>query len=156
MSELERMTDQLDRAVAGEAWHGPSLTEVLDGLTADQAAARPLAAAHSIWELVLHMTTWVDVVGRRLGGERVADVPEDVNFPPLGATDDRAWHQAKRRVTEAHRRLREAILCVDEARLDEPLAGTPWTTYATIHGIIQHTLYHTGQAAVLAKALVRS
>ena len=44
----------------GEAWHGPSLHEALDGCTADEARAHPVAGAHSVWELVRHVTAWAD------------------------------------------------------------------------------------------------
>ena len=53
--ELKRLEEQLRRAHEGEAWHGPSLLEALAGVSAEQAAARPIAGAHSIWELVLHL-----------------------------------------------------------------------------------------------------
>ena len=58
MSEIERMLDQLKRAFEGEAWHGPSVKEAIAGVTAAQAHARPLANAHSIWELVQHIAVW--------------------------------------------------------------------------------------------------
>ena len=42
------MRDQLDRAFSGEAWHGTPVLKVLDALRAEEAAARPIATAHSI------------------------------------------------------------------------------------------------------------
>ncbi len=39
MSETERIAQQLERTWDGDAWHGPSLKELTDGLTAKQAAA---------------------------------------------------------------------------------------------------------------------
>ena len=56
MSELDRIRNQFRRAFEGEAWHGPSVLALLDGVTAQQAAAYPIPGAHSIWELVLHLT----------------------------------------------------------------------------------------------------
>lgn len=53
--ELMRLDEQLRRAFEGDAWHGPSVLEALDGVSASQAAARPLDSVHSIWELVLHL-----------------------------------------------------------------------------------------------------
>ena len=37
-------------------------------------------------------------------------------------------------------------------RLDEPVGEGFSTTYVTLHGLIQHDLYHTGQIAILKKA----
>ncbi|PYQ46578.1 MAG: hypothetical protein DMF78_26090 [Acidobacteria bacterium] len=51
-SEIERLEAQLEAAFEGPAWHGPSVLEALDGVTAEGASAHPLTGAHSIWELV--------------------------------------------------------------------------------------------------------
>ncbi|HMB91618.1 MAG TPA: PQQ-dependent sugar dehydrogenase [Rhodothermales bacterium] len=40
-TELQRLEEQLERALEGEAWHGPSVLEVLDGVSAHQATAHP-------------------------------------------------------------------------------------------------------------------
>src|SRR5437764_6919973 len=55
MNEVERILDQLKRAFEGNAWHGPAVEEVLADVTAEQAAAKPIPDAHSIWELTLHI-----------------------------------------------------------------------------------------------------
>ena len=73
MTEIERILDQLKRAYEGDAWHGPSVREALAGVTAQQAHARPLTNAHSIWELVHHIAVWENVGRRRLEGDRAAD-----------------------------------------------------------------------------------
>ena len=56
MNETARIRDLLDQAVAGDAWHGPSLLALLAGVPPELAARRPISGAHSIWELVLHAT----------------------------------------------------------------------------------------------------
>ena len=77
MSEIERIREQLKRCHRGEAWHGPSVLEAIDGLSAEQAAARPVASGHTIFELVLHIIAWRNVARRRLEGERVDSLPDD-------------------------------------------------------------------------------
>ena len=49
------------------------MKEVLAGVTARQAAARPIAAAHSIWEITAHIAVWEEVVRRGLGGEAAVE-----------------------------------------------------------------------------------
>ena len=51
--DMEILADQIRRAFRGESWHGPSVLEVLAGVSAEDAAAHPIAGAHSIWEIVL-------------------------------------------------------------------------------------------------------
>jgi uncharacterized damage-inducible protein DinB len=153
MTEIERILDQLKRAYEGEAWHGPSVREALAGVTAPQARARPLQNAHSIWELVHHIAVWEDAVRRRLEGDRAQIAlasPED--WPPINDTSETAWDRAKTALDRGHEVLREAITRLDESRLDEPILEGMSSIYVTLHGIIQHDLYHAGQIAMLKKA----
>lgn len=154
MSEIERTLDQLQRAFEGNAWHGPSVREVLAGVTAVQAHARPLQNAHSIWELVQHIAVWEDVGRRRLTGDRAPiaiSSPED--WPPPDDTSESAWEQAKAALDQGHQALVEAISSTPESRLDEPIFEGMSTVYVTLHGVIQHDLYHAGQIAILKKEL---
>ena len=45
MGELERIEEQLRRGLEGGAWHGPAVLELLAGVTAAQAHARPIPGA---------------------------------------------------------------------------------------------------------------
>jgi uncharacterized damage-inducible protein DinB len=154
MTQIERILDQLKRAYEGEAWHGPSVREVLGGVTAEQAHARPLAKAHSIWELVHHIAVWEGVGRRRLEGDRAQiDISSPEDWPPADDTSEAAWEQAKAALDRGHRALGEAIARVDESRLDQPIFAGMSTVYVTVHGVIQHDLYHAGQIAILKKAL---
>lgn len=151
-TELERIQDQLKRAFEGGAWHGPSVLEVLKDVTAGQAVARPLPGAHNIWDLVLHIAAWEDACRRRLEGDR-AELSDSEDWRAISHTNEAAWEQVKTLLIEGHRRLRAAIAATDESRLDEPiLPGMP-SVYVTLHGVIQHDLYHAGQIAILKKAL---
>ena len=153
MTEIERILDQLKRAFEGNAWHGPSVHEALEGITAEQAHPRTLQNAHSIWELAHHIAVWENTVGRRLEGDRAQIAlasPED--WPPVGDQSEAAWEQAKVALDRGHQALYDAIARVPESRLDEPILEGMSTVYVTLHGIIQHDLYHTGQISMLKKA----
>ena len=154
MSEIERILDQLKRAFEGNAWHGPSVQEVLTGVSAEQAHARPLANAHSIWELVRHTAVWEDVGRRRLSGDRAQiEISSPQDWPPPEDTSEAAWEQAKEALNRGHQALVEAIARTPESRLDEPISEGMSTVYVTMHGVIQHDLYHAGQIAMLKKGL---
>src|SRR5260370_1447852 len=155
MSEIERILDQLQRAYEGNAWHGPSILEVLSGVTAAQAVARPLPEAHTIWELIHHIAVWENVVRRRLEGDRAEiNISSPDDWPPTEDRSEAAWEQAKASLGRGHEALGEAIARVPESRLDEPILEGMSTVYATLHGAIQHDLYHAGQIAILKKAAV--
>jgi len=70
MSEITAILDLIDQAFDHHAWHGTNLRGSLRGLSAEDAAWRPAAGRHSIWELAVHAAYWKYVVRRRLTGEK--------------------------------------------------------------------------------------
>jgi uncharacterized damage-inducible protein DinB len=156
MRETERIRNQFERAFNGEAWHGPSVLALLDGVTAQQAAAHPIPGAHSIWELTHHIAAWEDACRRRLEGDP-AQLTDEENFRPVIDTSDAAWENTKRELIDKHNRLLDAITAIDDSRLDQPIIDSTDTTYSTayvtLHGGVQHSLYHAGQIAILKKAI---
>ena len=153
MIEVERIADQLTRAHEGGAWHGPALSELIKGVTAEQAAARPVEGAHSIWESVAHVEAWERAILRRLGGDpaQIYDTEED--WPAAGEVSERAWRKTLERLTKTYLALRDAVLGLDDAELDEPILPNMSTRYVSLHGVVQHTLYHAGQIALVRKWL---
>jgi len=129
------------------------LFEILEGVTAARAAARPIAHAHTIWDLVLHIAAWDDAVLRRLGGAAV-ELSDVENFPPVTDTSDAAWRKALAEVRSVHEKLAAAVAALPDSRLDEMVPGKEgahYTFYYMLHGVVQHELYHAGQIALLKK-----
>lgn len=151
MEEIDRIETQLKLAFEGGAWHGPGVLETLDGVSARQAAAHPISGVHSIWELVLHIAAWEGACRRRLTGDR-AELSTEEDWPPVNDTSEAAWAMTKAALIEGHHKLRESIALLEEGRLDEPILENMPSVYVTIHGAIQHDLYHAGQIAILKKA----
>jgi uncharacterized damage-inducible protein DinB len=152
MSESKRIGDQLRRSFEGTAWHGPSLEEVLPGVTAETAAAHPIPGVHSIWEIVLHIATWEDIVRRRLEGEDFDDPPPEIDWKPAVNDDEHSWQAALDGLKSANLALRDAISRIDDSRLKEIIPRKNYSVYYMLHGVIQHDLYHGGQIAILKKA----
>ena len=151
MTEVERIEDQLRRAYEGEAWHGPSLKEALEGVTAREAAARPSGGAHSIWEIVNHIVAGEEIVRLRLAGEMARVTTEEDWWPAIAETNEEAWGALLERLSVTNRELRSAVLRLEDARLDEPIIEGMSSRYITLHGVVQHDLYHAGQIMMLKK-----
>jgi uncharacterized damage-inducible protein DinB len=151
MSEIANIVDEAKRAYEGNAWHGPALTELLSDVSADQAAATPVPAAHSIWEIVLHIAGWQSVASHRLKGEAVAE-PREGDWPPVNDKGAESWEKALARLDSAQEELMRQISRLPESALQQTAAGTDYSVYFMLHGVIQHTLYHAGQIALLKKA----
>ena len=91
--ELERLETQLTRSFEGGAWHGPSVLDALKEVTPEMAYGHPLTGAHSIWELVLHLSGTYGLVLRRLGGEDAQLTPSE-DWPPVPSPTLSAWSDA--------------------------------------------------------------
>ena len=149
-TERDRILNQLERAFEGEAWHGPSVLEALEGVSWKKAVQKPVPKAHSIWELVLHMTAWEDVVRRRLLGES-PDISDEENWPAIENPGEASWKRAIEGLKAGHEKLRETASRIRDEDLDESPTGKYSTRYVLLHGIIQHDLYHAGQISLLKK-----
>ena len=146
--ETKRIASQLRRSYEGEAWHGPSLRELLEDVTAEKAQAKPIPGAHSIWELVNHIEAWAAVGVAVLESKPYDRLTGDRDWPPVQGT----WNDALATLESTIRKLVAAAKLLDDARLDELVAGSEFSYYFLLHGIVQHNLYHAGQIALLKKA----
>ena len=156
-TEAARLADQLERSHRGGAWHGPSFSEALAGLDAATAARRPIPAAHSAWEIVAHVSSWLDICQLRIAGEATGEIGAARDWPKVGAdaeADDAeaAWQTELATLEARFSRLLATIAALDDAHLDAPVAGSDPTVRGLLHGILQHHAYHGGQIVVLRKS----
>jgi hypothetical protein len=152
MNQIEFIGDQWQRAYAGEAWHGPSLQEILAGVTAEQALARPIAEGHCIWELTMHIGVWMSAARRRLAGDTVQPTPQE-DWPLIDGGSPAAWQQTLAALQQEHTQLQAAICSLPESSLENQTPGKNYSLAFLLHGVVQHNLYHAGQIALLKKAL---
>ncbi len=149
-TEIERIQDQLRRAIDGDAWHGPSVTEAMESVAVKHSGTRPYADGHSACEIVLHIAAWLDAARRRIAGEpaRLTDVQD---WPPPTGEGSAAWEDAMERLHSAHDALQNALDGADDAILKQSMTGQSYTKYTLLHGAIQHALYHAGQLVLMSR-----
>jgi hypothetical protein len=140
----------LDEAYQKKTWHGPNLRQAIRGVSAQQAAWRPGAGRHNIWEETLHAAYWKYVVRRRIeGGKRGSFVLKGSNFfrrPEKGKANERAWRADKELLEREHRALRRAL----ERVLDTPREAK---FLRHIYGVALHDVYHAGQIRLLRRLM---
>jgi hypothetical protein len=154
MQEPERIADQIRRSHDGPAWHGPALAELLRGVSARQAGARPIAGWKSIWELVLHAIVWQDAVRAHLAGRwPVIKLGGPRDWPPAPRPSEAAWRAVQARLRRSNRALAQAARAYPGAKLDAPLKPGASSAYTQLHGAVQHNLWHGGQIAALKRAM---
>ncbi len=152
--ETVRIADQLRRAFGGEAWHGPPLRELLAGVTAEQAMALPVKTGHTIWETVLHIDAYVSAtVVAAEGGvmPKVYGTSNDWRTVPEGS--EAAWTSTVEGLFAAEERLAVAVERFPDERLGEVVPGREYPFYHLFHGVVQHSLFHGGQIAMLKRAV---
>jgi uncharacterized damage-inducible protein DinB len=152
MNQIELIADQLQRSYSGEAWHGPSVQELLTDVTAEQALARPLAEGHCIWELTMHIGVWMSAARQRLAGGPAKLTPQE-DWPLIDGGSPAAWQQTLDALEQEHKQLKAAICLLPEPSLENQTPGKDYSLAFLLHGVVQHNLYHAGQIALLKKAL---
>jgi uncharacterized damage-inducible protein DinB len=149
MREAERISTQMKQAFWGDAWHGQSVTEVLENVDSKKAFAKPVTTGHSIWEIVLHLKATQDVLVNRIQGvAKELTVEED--WPPVSANSEADWKFDVSRLVKGDEELREKVANFPDDLLDVPLVNGGSSAYNNFHGYVQHTLYHLAQIGLLS------
>ena len=151
VTAVGRIVDDLERAIDGDSWQGPSIREILDGVTPTDASSHPIAGAHSIWELVYHVTAWVRAVHERVLGN-VCEPEGDNDWPPVRDTSDSAWVQAFVNLRAAQRELVRTLNALTDAEMSAAVPNREYDRAHMLHGLAHHHAYHAGQMALLKRA----
>lgn len=152
MRTSEQIVDQLQRAFAENAWHGPSLLEALDGVDHRIASSRPIPGAHSIWELVIHLTAWKDVVRQRLTSPTPVLPTDAEDWPQLPNPSADEWANTLEKLSRAHDQLIAAVRALPFQAFEAIVPGKDYSTSVMLFGVAQHDDYHGGQISLLKKA----
>jgi hypothetical protein len=127
----------------------------LRGLTVREAAWRPKAGRHNIWEIAAHAAYWKYTVRRRLIGEKRGSFSlRGSNWftRPIDRTE-KAWQTDLRLLDREQQRLREAVSSLEPENLDRPARGSNTVTRRLLAGIAFHDVYHAGQIQLIKKLL---
>jgi uncharacterized damage-inducible protein DinB len=146
--ETQRIAKQLSRLYKGPSWLGPSLKELLSDIDEVRARRRILPAAHTIWELVLHIAAWLSIARERLSAPETRDATAEEDWPPMAGS----WPDATSLLQSEVNALEQALRAFPDDRLQQRAPATePQLFYEMLHGVIQHSAYHAGQIALLKK-----
>ncbi|MGC2742185.1 MAG: DinB family protein [Candidatus Angelobacter sp.] len=155
-TECNRIAYQLASTINGEAWYGNSLREILNGVTAEHALAHPIPKAHSIWELVLHIEVWCKLAVGAVQGTPIPPwpaMPKEQDWPPVSATSEQGWKDTLQAFFDSTAKFVEAIKGFSDDRLEATVPGRTYNFYRLFQSMTQHAVYHSGQIALLKKAI---
>lgn len=152
MSKKEEIVAELKAVYDGVPWHADNLKEILEGISASAAQTRPIAGAHTVWEIVLHITGWNDVWAERLDGRNVLEPPAG-DFPASGV-DDAAWTETLKELERSHTNLIGKISQVRDEDVQQEFMNKGYPLSFFLEGIVRHLVYHSGQIGLLKKSAV--
>ena len=154
-AEIALPLRQIDEGYEKKAWHGPTLRGSIRGIGPKEAAWRPRANRHNIWELVVHAAYWKYAVRRRLLGEKMGSFPlRGSNWFKRPVTSSaQAWREDIALLDQCHQRMREAIAGLRREDLMKIPKGSKVTNERIIFGIAAHDIYHAGQIQLLKRLM---
>jgi uncharacterized damage-inducible protein DinB len=152
VTSIERIVDQLNRSIDGDPWEGPPIRDILDGVSAVDAASHPVEGVHSMWELVHHVTAWVGAAHQRVLGN-VCELEGESDWPPVRDRSERAWAAAFEDLRRAQRELVATLSTLTDADLEADVPNREYDRAHLLYGLARHHAYHAGQMSLLKRAL---
>ena len=152
--ELDLVLRSIDQAFDAPSWHGTNLRGSVRRLGPEEAAFRPGAGRHNIWELVVHCAYWKYAVRRRLTGEKRGSFPlAGSNFfrRPGPDASQAAWKLDLALLDETHEAMRAVARELSAKQLRSRPRGSRVSALDTLLGIAAHDLYHAGQIQLLKR-----
>jgi uncharacterized damage-inducible protein DinB len=145
MNRCEEIADAYRKVTVKGAWYGPGLAELLAQIAPEQAVAKPVDGAHSISELLQHMLLW---------NERIQKTNESCPLPKWEAEKDWAeaaipWNELVERWNKSRDLLEERMRNFPVEDLGKQTPGRTYPYEVMLNGIVQHTIWHSGQIAMV-------
>jgi uncharacterized damage-inducible protein DinB len=153
VDDMNALAEAIERTVSGPVWHGSALSELLRDVSASDAAFRPISGAHSIWELVLHISAWAAIVESWMLTDSSSEPSDAEDWPPIRHETPEEWKSTLASLSATHMSLALAVRNLDPSRLARRVPGRQYNLGAMLRGVSEHGAYHGGQIALLTRAL---
>jgi uncharacterized damage-inducible protein DinB len=149
MRQAERIADSYRAATAKGAWYGPSLAELLAQISPELATTPPVPGSHTISALLQHLLLW---------NERIRNTSDSNSLPRWQPERDWAeppipWNELVSRWSQSCELLEEKIRNFPIEDLAKQVPGRTYPYETMFHGIVEHTIYHSGQIAMVLSML---
>ncbi len=145
---LSRIIDNMDTVFRGDAWHGPSVMEMINSLPEGKLLENQSFSRQSIAQNIFHLTAY-----RRFVLEKLND---NIHFRL--ETDEENWGKEedlkdaarlKKNLLDTHQALLKKLETFDDSLLSRNVPGEYYDFYKLLNGLIQHDTYHLGMIWVL-------
>lgn len=148
--QLEKIIDNIDTVFRGDAWHGPSVLEIVNSLPLEKVGEHQHFSSQTIAQHIFHLKAY-----RKFAIEKLND---NIHFNL--ETDEDNWGTAQDTAPEnfqalvenlkkTHFELIELLEKKDDELLSRNVPGEYYNFYKLLNGLIQHDTYHLGMIWVL-------
>lgn len=149
MIQIQQIADSYRAVTVKGAWYGPTLAELIAKTSPEDAVTPPVPGAHAISSLLQHLLLW---------NERVRKTCEGTSMPRWEAEKEWAepaipWKELVARWNHSRNGLEERIRNFPIEDLGKQVPGRTYPYETLLLGIVQHTIYHSGQIAMILSLL---
>jgi len=145
MNRCQEIADAYRAVTVKGAWYGPTIAELLAKTSSEQAVTKPVDGTHSIQELLQHLLLW---------NERIRNTNENSPMPKWEAEKEWAeapipWNELVTRWNKSRDLLEERMRSFPVGDLGKQIPGRNYPYEFMLNGIVQHTIWHGGQIAMV-------
>jgi hypothetical protein len=149
MNQTQRIANAYHAVTLKDPWYGPPLADLLAKVLPEVAITPPIPGAHSISALLQHLLLW---------NERVRITSETHPFPRWDPEKEWAkpaipWNDLVARWNQSRDLLEARIRNFPPEDLPKQLPGRDYPYEVMFEGIVQHTVWHAGQIAMISSMI---
>lgn len=149
MTQTQQIADSYRAVTLKGAWYGPTLAELIAKTTPEEAIKPAVSGAHSISALLQHLLLW---------NERIRKACEGTPMPRWEAEKEWAeppipWNELVAHWNQSRDGLEQSIRKFPVDDLGKQVPGRTYPYETLLPGIVQHTIYHSGQIAMVLSLL---
>jgi uncharacterized damage-inducible protein DinB len=147
---IEKIVDNLDTVFRGDAWHGPSVMEIINSLPPEKVNQNHHFSKQTISQHIYHLYAWRVFVIEKLNENIHYSLETELeNWGSVEETATENFKELVQKLQEKHRELVNRLYILDDQILERVVPGEYYTYYKLLNGLIQHDTYHLGMIWVL-------
>lgn len=148
--ELEKIIENLDTVFRGDAWHGPSMMEIINSLPVKAVDQKHGLSKRTISQLMFHLLAWRKFIIEKLDENIHYQLEtEEQNWGTPTETSAENWPKLIQELKETQEALLDKLENLDDSLLQKRVPGEYYDFYKLLTGMIQHDTYHLGMIWVL-------
>ncbi len=150
MKILEKIIDNLDTVFRGDAWHGPSIMEIINSLPIEKVVQKKEFSKQTIPQHIFHLMAWRKFVLEKLNDNiHYSLETEEDNWGNENDINPKNFNVLIEKLKSSHIDLINTLEKQDDDILEKYVPGEHYNYYKLLNGLIQHDTYHLGMIWVL-------